>query len=140
MKPPERLAADDPREWLNRAKSNLRLASRHCAPHSHIDSHCYQTTHWECALQEPLIRSVWRAALILVAFVVVAVDEAPLLGRTEGPSSAISSSSSTPGAADVAAFRDTSSSAFASGPSVTRLGEHACVPSCKLGCSYGVLH
>ena len=26
MKPPERLAADDPREWLNRAKSNLRLA------------------------------------------------------------------------------------------------------------------
>ena len=97
-----------------------RPAGYHCAYHSHIDSPCHQTTHGKYKLQEPLTRSVWRAALILFALSRRARPLsrtgraharslprrwprtptfstrrdrylAPLLGRTEGPSSAISS-------------------------------------------------
>ena len=34
MKPPERYPPDDPREWLNRARSNLRRASERILRHA----------------------------------------------------------------------------------------------------------
>ena len=40
MKPHERFAGDDPREWLNRARSNLARA-KHCAPDVYLEDLCY---------------------------------------------------------------------------------------------------
>ena len=41
MRPPERFPADDPREWLNRARSNLALA-RNRAPDVYLEDLCFE--------------------------------------------------------------------------------------------------
>lgn len=41
MTPPERFSPDDPREWLNRARSNLALA-RNCAPDVYLEDLCFE--------------------------------------------------------------------------------------------------
>ena len=41
MKPPERFPSDDPREWLNRAKSNLALAENHI-PGAYLEDLCFE--------------------------------------------------------------------------------------------------
>jgi len=40
MSPPERLAPDDPREWLNRARSNLALAKSRI-PGAYLEDLCF---------------------------------------------------------------------------------------------------
>ena len=40
MKPPERFPPDDPREWLNRARSNLAQAGNRL-PETYIEDHCF---------------------------------------------------------------------------------------------------
>jgi HEPN domain-containing protein len=39
--PPERFPPDDPREWLNRARSNLALAQMHL-PEAYLEDLCFQ--------------------------------------------------------------------------------------------------
>jgi HEPN domain-containing protein len=41
MKPPERFAPDDPREWLNRARSNLALAKSNI-PGAYLEDLCFE--------------------------------------------------------------------------------------------------
>ena len=41
MKPPERLSPDDPREWLNRARSNLALAKNR-VPDVYLEDLCFE--------------------------------------------------------------------------------------------------
>lgn len=41
MKPPERFPPDDPREWLNRARSNLALA-RNRIPEAYLEDLCFE--------------------------------------------------------------------------------------------------
>ena len=41
MKPPERFPPDDPREWLNRARSNLALA-RNRIPGAYLEDLCFE--------------------------------------------------------------------------------------------------
>lgn len=41
MKPPERFAPDDPREWLNRARSNLALAGA-TNPDIYLEDLCFE--------------------------------------------------------------------------------------------------
>ncbi|HXH09901.1 MAG TPA: HEPN domain-containing protein [Alphaproteobacteria bacterium] len=41
MKPPERFAPDDPREWLNRARSNLALAKSK-VPGAYLEDLCFE--------------------------------------------------------------------------------------------------
>ena len=41
MRPPERFPPDDPREWLNRARSNLALA-RNRAPDVYLEDLCFE--------------------------------------------------------------------------------------------------
>jgi HEPN domain-containing protein len=41
MKPPERFAPDDPREWLNRAMSNLALAKSKI-PGTYLEDLCFE--------------------------------------------------------------------------------------------------
>lgn len=41
MTPPERFPPDDPREWLNRARSNLALA-RSSAPGTYLEDLCFE--------------------------------------------------------------------------------------------------
>ena len=41
MTPRERFSPDDPREWLNRARSNLALA-RKCAPDVYVEDLCFE--------------------------------------------------------------------------------------------------
>jgi HEPN domain-containing protein len=41
MKPPERFAPDDPREWLNRARSNLALAKSNI-PGVYLEDLCFE--------------------------------------------------------------------------------------------------
>lgn len=41
MRPPERFGADDPREWLNRARSNLARA-RHRIPGTYLEDACFE--------------------------------------------------------------------------------------------------
>jgi HEPN domain-containing protein len=41
MKPPERFAPDDPREWLNRARSNLALAKSN-VPGAYLEDLCFE--------------------------------------------------------------------------------------------------
>ena len=41
MSPPERFPPDDPREWLNRARSNLALA-RSDAPGAYLEDLCFE--------------------------------------------------------------------------------------------------
>ena len=41
MKPPERFAPDDPREWLNRAMSNLALAQSKI-PGTYVEDLCFE--------------------------------------------------------------------------------------------------
>ena len=41
MKPPERFPADDPREWLNRARSSLALAKNR-VPEAYLEDLCFQ--------------------------------------------------------------------------------------------------
>ena len=40
MKPPERFSPDDPREWLNRARSSLALA-RNRVPEAYLEDLCF---------------------------------------------------------------------------------------------------
>ncbi len=40
MKRPERLPSDNPREWLNRAQSNLGLA-KSLVPHIYLEDYCF---------------------------------------------------------------------------------------------------
>lgn len=40
--PPERFAPDDPREWLNRARSNLAQASSVRSPEVYLEDLCFQ--------------------------------------------------------------------------------------------------
>ena len=40
MKPPERFAPDDPREWLNRARSNMTLAKNR-VPDAYLEDLCF---------------------------------------------------------------------------------------------------
>ena len=40
MKPPERLPSDNPREWMNRAQSNLALAKNRI-PHAYLEDFCF---------------------------------------------------------------------------------------------------
>jgi HEPN domain-containing protein len=40
--PPDRLAPDDPREWLNRARSNLALAKANIAPDTYLEDLCFE--------------------------------------------------------------------------------------------------
>ncbi len=42
MKPPERFPPDDPREWLNRAKSSLAMA-RNRVPDAYLEDLCFGT-------------------------------------------------------------------------------------------------
>ena len=41
MKPPERFPPDDPREWLNRARSNLALAKNHVSD-VYLEDLCFE--------------------------------------------------------------------------------------------------
>lgn len=41
MSPPERFAPDDPREWLNRARSNLALAKNR-VPGAYLEDLCFE--------------------------------------------------------------------------------------------------
>ena len=41
MKPPERFSPDDPREWLNRARSNLAMA-RNRVPDAYLEDFCFE--------------------------------------------------------------------------------------------------
>ena len=41
MRPPERFSPDDPREWLNRARSNLALA-KHRIPGAYVEDLCFE--------------------------------------------------------------------------------------------------
>ena len=41
MSPPERFQPDDPREWLNRARSNLALAKSR-APGAYLEDLCFE--------------------------------------------------------------------------------------------------
>ena len=41
MQPPERFDPQDPREWLNRARSNLALAKR-CEPDIYLEDLCFE--------------------------------------------------------------------------------------------------
>ena len=41
MKPPERFAPDDPREWLNRARSSLAIAKNR-VPDVYLEDLCYE--------------------------------------------------------------------------------------------------
>ncbi len=41
MRPPERFAPDDPREWLNRARSNLALATG-SSPEIYLEDLCFE--------------------------------------------------------------------------------------------------
>lgn len=41
MKPPERFPPDDPREWLNRARSNLALAKNR-TPETYLEDLCFE--------------------------------------------------------------------------------------------------
>ena len=41
MSPPERFSPDDPREWLNRAKSNLALAKSR-VPDAYLEDLCFE--------------------------------------------------------------------------------------------------
>ena len=41
MTPRERFSPDDPREWLNRARSNLALAKK-CAPDVYVEDLCFE--------------------------------------------------------------------------------------------------
>lgn len=41
MKPPERFSPDDPREWLNRARSNLAMA-RNRVPDAYLEDLCFE--------------------------------------------------------------------------------------------------
>ena len=40
MKPPERFPPDDPREWLNRARSNL-VRAQHRIPGAYLEDLCF---------------------------------------------------------------------------------------------------
>ena len=56
MRPPERFAPDDPREWLNRAKSNLALAKSR-VPNAYLEDLCFEAQQGaEKALKAVLIR------------------------------------------------------------------------------------
>ena len=41
MKPPDRFSPNDPREWLNRARSNLALAKNHI-PEAYLEDLCFE--------------------------------------------------------------------------------------------------
>ncbi|MCE2432650.1 MAG: HEPN domain-containing protein [Candidatus Latescibacteria bacterium] len=41
MKPPERFSPDDPREWLNRARSNLAMAMNR-VPDTYLEDLCFE--------------------------------------------------------------------------------------------------
>ena len=41
MNPPERFSPDDPREWLNRARSNLALAKNRI-PGAYLEDLCFE--------------------------------------------------------------------------------------------------
>ena len=56
MSPPERLAPDDPREWLNRARSNLALAKK-LSPGVYLEDLCFEAQQAaEKAIKAMLIR------------------------------------------------------------------------------------
>ena len=56
MKPPDRFPPDDPREWLNRARSNLALA-RSRAPGTYLEDLCFEAQQAaEKAIKSTLIR------------------------------------------------------------------------------------
>ena len=57
MKPPERFSPDDPREWLNRARSNLALAKNR-VPDAYLEDLCFEAQQAaEKAIKAMLIRS-----------------------------------------------------------------------------------
>lgn len=57
MKPPERFSPDDPREWLNRARSNLALA-RNRVSDAYLEDMCFEAQQAaEKAIKALLIRS-----------------------------------------------------------------------------------
>ena len=41
MSPPERFPADDPREWINRARSNLAMAKNRI-PDAYLEELCFE--------------------------------------------------------------------------------------------------
>ena len=56
MNPPERFAPDDPREWLNRARSNLALAKNRI-PGAYLEDLCFEAQQAaEKAIKAILIR------------------------------------------------------------------------------------
>lgn len=56
MRPPERFPPDDPREWVNRAKSNLALA-KHRVPDAYLEDLCFEAQQGaEKAIKAVLIR------------------------------------------------------------------------------------
>ncbi len=56
MKPPERFSPDDPREWLNRARSNLALAKSR-VPDAYLEDLCFEAQQAaEKAIKAVLIR------------------------------------------------------------------------------------
>ena len=56
MRPPERFPPDDPREWLNRAKSNLALAKNRI-PDAYLEDLCFEAQQSaEKAIKAVLIR------------------------------------------------------------------------------------
>ena len=56
MNPPERFSPDDPREWLNRAKSNLALA-KNPIPGAYLEDLCFEAQQAaEKAIKATLIR------------------------------------------------------------------------------------
>ena len=57
MKPRERFSPDDPREWLNRARSNLALAKNR-VPDAYLEDLCFEAQQAaEKAIKALLIRS-----------------------------------------------------------------------------------
>ena len=57
MRPPERFPPDDPREWLNRARSNLALAKNR-VPDAYLEDLCFEAQQAaEKAIKALLIRS-----------------------------------------------------------------------------------
>ena len=56
MRPPERFPPDDPREWVNRAKSNLALATNR-VPDAYLEDLCFEAQQGaEKAIKAVLIR------------------------------------------------------------------------------------
>ncbi len=74
MSPPERFSADDPREWMNRARSNLAMAKNRI-PDAYLEDLCFQAQQAaekaikavmiECGIDFPYVSDLARLLSLL---------------------------------------------------------------------------